>query len=388
LRFTVNRAINRRIASSLWEMDLNADSAHQLLPDWNIEANQCCGVWSPDGRNFAFTVIQNDRLSLWAFQERRGVWKSEHTRPTRIGPETLNVATPVFSEDGASLWAYVWDSQIELQRYEVQTATLVPHHGGISAVHASYSRDGAWIVYASHPDRSLWRARADGTEPRRLTDGGDVDGCYFSPDGRRIAFRARFNGQQKRVYVIPSDGSGAAEPLTAKDIEQGIPTWSNDGRYLVYGDVAEDFHRPTETRLRVYDFQRRTTDEIPGSAGLWTSRWSPDGKYIAALDRRHEERVMLFDTQSRRWRTLPEATHVDYPNWSSDSAYIYYSASRADGAELRRVSISDGRVQSLINLPAANVSAAYGWAGLTPDDRPLIARLDVPQVSQLELRPH
>ena len=97
---------------------------------------------------------------------------------------------------------------------------------------------------------------------------------------------------------------------------------------------------------------------------------------------------MLFDTQSRRWRTLPEATHVDYPNWSSDSAYIYYSASRADGAELRRVSISDGRVQSLINLPAANVSAAYGWAGLTPDDRPLIARLDVPQVSQLELRPH
>jgi Tol biopolymer transport system component len=300
----------------------------------------------------------------------------------------MNVANPAFSGDGASLWAFAWNPRAELQRYDVKTSTFSPHLGGASAVSVSYSRDGKWVVYVDYADRSLWRARADGSDPRQLTQGGDVDGCYFSPDASRIAFRATFKGQQKRVYIIPSDGSGSPQPLTTSDIEQGIPTWSAEGRYLVYGDVPEDFTRQdVEVRLRLFDLQTRATEDVPGSIGLETSRWSPDGRYIAALDRSRQRRITLFDTHSRQWRPLADAVHVDYPSWSTDSAFIYYSTEGLASQQLRRVSVVDGKVELLIDLERANVFTAYWWAGLSADNAPLVSRLDPAQLVKLELRP-
>ncbi|WP_410968582.1 TolB family protein, partial [Salmonella sp. SAL4443] len=75
----------------------------------------------------------------------------------------------------------------------------------------SYSADGKQIVFSSNRDGhlQLYIMDADGGNVRKLTD---APGCYnggpfFSPDGKRVIFRAdRKKKDELQVYVIDADG--------------------------------------------------------------------------------------------------------------------------------------------------------------------------------------
>ena len=58
---------------------------------------------------------------------------------------------------------------------------------------------------------------------------------------------------------------------------------------------------------------------------MFSPRWSPDGRYIAALTPDYTK-VMLFDFQTQKWTTwfTDAAGSVSYPQWSGDSKSIYF----------------------------------------------------------------
>ena len=171
----------------------------------------------------------------------------------------------------------------------------------------------------------------------------ELDGVAWSPDGRWISFRSRMAGLRMKNFLIPSSG-GTPAPLSDDDREQGIASWSADSTQFVFGDVPAVFGVPAGAEvLHVHDVARKTSSAVPGSDGLWTARWSPDGRFIAALmiDRRHQQRMRLFDTLTKRWRTL-DAVHVDNPSWSHDSRFVYYNTEGSTAA-LMRVRVADGR---------------------------------------------
>ena len=84
----------------------------------------------------------------------------------------------------------------------------------------SISGDHIAFIYAE----DLWVARADGSEPRRLTvDAGIESNPVFSPDGKLIAFSAQYDGNTD-VFVIPVEG-GSPRRLTwhpGPDIARGF----------------------------------------------------------------------------------------------------------------------------------------------------------------------
>jgi Tol biopolymer transport system component len=109
--------------------------------------------------------------------------------------------------------------------------------------------------------------------------------------------------------------------------------------------------------------------DLPGSKGLWTSRWSPDGRSIAALTIDREQRLMLFDVASRVWRRT-NATHVNDPTWSRDGDFVYYDT-ESTPHELRRYRVATGTVEHVSDFTG---TLTLAWSGLAADDSPLVLR--------------
>ncbi|MFL6388897.1 MAG: TolB family protein [Terriglobales bacterium] len=147
-----------------------------------------------------------------------------------------------------------------------------------------------------------------------------VEGLDWSPDEKWLALRARTPDKPWLIYVIPSEG-GKMQMLMPSEKEQGIPSWSRDSKTIAFGDVSAVFDTTNGTdSIHLIDVQSRMVTDIPGSRGLWTARWSPNGRYLAALTM-VGQRLMLFDIKYKSWRQI-DAVKVNNLTWSKDSESI------------------------------------------------------------------
>lgn len=62
---------------------------------------------------------------------------------------------------------------------------------------------------------------------------------------------------------------------------------------------------------------------MPGSAGLIQPRWSPDGRYLAAVSADFKT-VQLFGARRREWTQLATAHHLGRYQWGADSRDLYF----------------------------------------------------------------
>lgn len=107
-----------------------------------------------------------------------------------------------------------------------------------------WSPRGRQIVFTSHAvsDKTddhataeIYLIDADGTgKPTRLTDNTEEERApSWSPDGRRIVFCCRRGGPDFEICVMNADGSGQVR-LTDNAIGDLTPSWSPDGRRIVF----------------------------------------------------------------------------------------------------------------------------------------------------------
>jgi len=155
---------------------------------------------------------------------------------------------------------------------------------------------------------------------------------------------------------------------------QGGPSWSPDGRFIVYANV--DCEKTQECRVRRVDLASHTSEIIPGSNGFRTSRCSPDGRYIAAL-RFQTHEVMLFDIATQRWRVLADSVTGDNINWASDSQSLYVDSPKDKRPVVEQLQIKDGQRKTVISLDSLMRTPGIisPWIGLTPDNAPILSHL-------------
>ncbi len=255
---------------------------------------------------------------------------------------------PVMSTDGKQVFAIGNQKQGELVRFDSRLRAFVPFLGGISATWASFSLSGRTVAYIKYPDLTVWKANADGSKETQLTFAPiEVDGLAWSPDEKFLALRARTPGKPWLIYLLSSRG-GEMQSLIRSEKEQGVPTWSADGKTIAFGDVSPVFDTTNGTdSIRLVDVESRKLSEVPGSRGLWTARWSPDGHSLAALTM-VGQRLMLYNFKTSKWRST-NATSVNNHSWSKDGQYIYFDT-EGDNRTLRRIRIKDGHVEELASL--------------------------------------
>jgi Tol biopolymer transport system component len=159
--------------------------------------------------------------------------------------------------------------------------------------------------------------------------------------------------------------SGATKQLVPEGPGQGVPTWSADGHQLIFGDVLYEKDK-SKMKLHVFDDRTNRVSDLPGSDGLWSPRWSPNGEYIAAI-RTDDTGLMLTRTGSGQWKKLMEGRSLDDMMWSADSKYIFLRADvRTGGYLLWRVYIPQGRIEEVADVRDFEYSAEH-WFGVAPD---------------------
>ena len=368
LRFTVFDP--KTGSQSLWEARADGTDLHPLLPGWNNPPSECCGSWTPDARYFVFQSTQRGRSDVWAIREKGMLLGKPNQAPVHLTVGPMDFLGPVPSKDGKKLFVIGWQRRGELTRYDLKSQQFVPFMSGISADGPSFSKDGQWVAYTSIPEGNLWKSKADGSERLQLTFPPFT--AYeprWSPDGKKIALQGIVPGQPWKMYLISSDGGEAEEVMTGI----GDLGWSPDGNSLIFHSGMADFVSTSPRAIQSLDLKTRQISTFPGSEGLYSPRWSPDGRYIAAL-RMGSETLQILDVRTKRWIELAKIG-VGFPMWSRDSKYIYFDSLESI-PNLYRVRIADHSLEKVASLGGIRLAPTAGGnlTGLAPDDSPLVVR--------------
>jgi Tol biopolymer transport system component/DNA-binding winged helix-turn-helix (wHTH) protein len=379
LRFTIIDPLTH--TTSLWQLSAADHKPAQLLPNFSRPSSECCGVWTADGRSFIFQSDRGGNSDLWRLSA------NAISDPVRLTNGPLAFRSPVAARTGNRIFFLGVDARSDLQRLQ-PSGQLTPERGFLSsAVRVDYTRDGRWVAWTDSSGQ-LWRARSNGEEKIQLTpDNLAVFLAHWSPDGKHLALMAREPGKAWQIYLIGSEGDNL-QPLLKESRNAADPSWSPDGKSLVFGRVNDFMGKENAARtLHILHLDTHQIDEVPGSDNLFSPRWSPDGRWIAALTL-DQRQVRLFDVASRTWTTLPVPSGAD-PVWSSDSRFLYIHASLDPAQPIDKISIPDGHVTKLIRLADSreNDAVDFVFGGLTQQDEPLIrARVFTGNFFSMDLR--
>lgn len=263
------------------------------------------------------------------------------------------------------------------------------------------SPDGRWVVFSvvdpaydeSAQVSDLWIAAVDGSSaPRRLTSTrAGESAAVWSPDGRRIAFAARREGDDaSQIYVLDIAGGGEAQRVTSISTGARSPQWRPDGGAILFassvfpGADDDEANRKAAAERRARKYRARVYESFP--IRNW-DRWLDDTKthvFIQTLEAGAKAKDLLAGT---RLATQPGFAGVPTSGgeelqavWAPDGASVIFTASvnRNQAAysetptHLFQVSVSGGEPKQLTSGADSHSSPRF-----SPDGRTLYCTMSV-----------
>ena len=221
-----------------------------------------------------------------------------------------------------------------------------------------WSSDGDSIAFTLGRDREdLYLALPDGTGRRLVAR--NVEAPAWSPDGEQIAFMRAICAAPPTCLDVDNPyelfvvevGDGVVRRLTSNRGYDGGPSWSPDGRSIVYeSDDGLSIMRSDGTGVRV----------LTGGGFKSNPRWSPDGKLIVFDDFFD---VYVVSSEGGRPRQLTRNPGPDFDAaWSPDGTMIVY-LSNHDCAERNGCTAHEPMQLWVMNADGTGSRqvTGYGW---------------------------
>jgi TolB protein len=128
-------------------------------------------------------------------------------------------------------------------------------------------------------DGRIFTQSLDGSEPQLLVAQSRNNDLTWSPDGTRLAYTSRKNGNTD-IYSVTLDGA-----QTRHSTDPGYdlyPAWSADGKRLAYVSAYEMSYSGFQGDIVVVDVTTNTSTKITNRAAAMPTApsWSPDGQWI------------------------------------------------------------------------------------------------------------
>lgn len=188
---------------------------------------------------------------------------------------------PRFSPDGKKIvMSYsdpdVGNSEIYILDLQTRSTERITNNSGID-VSGSFSPDGKNIVFNSDRTgrRHIYIIDNKGKNLRRISrEAGSYYTPVWSPRGDMIAFTKQEGGQ---FYIGVMEIDGSNERMIAKSFHVEGPTWSPNGRYLMYFKEERSSSDGTggESSLYSIDLTGYTERKIITPLGGSDPAWSP-----------------------------------------------------------------------------------------------------------------
>jgi len=182
-----------------------------------------------------------------------------YTRDLIIGGEPRKVfdlegaafgTPPVWSADGTRLICSLGRRDEKANAWRFKTVRFNADGTGLEVLNIpvedgvhDWSADG-WVVTQSSREAKIgWQIyvmKTDGSESKRITEGGNPWPVRFSPDGRRVLYSDGTSDERRGIWVVDRDGGNRRKILAFPKEVSHTGCWSPDGKKIaVYAFIRQ-----------------------------------------------------------------------------------------------------------------------------------------------------
>ncbi len=202
----------------------------------------------------------------------------------------------------------------------------------------------------------------------------------FSADGSKIVYQADPKGNWDIFeYDVAAQ---TRQPLIQTEAQEGNPSYSPDGKMLLYTSTVED-HRDVDADQKLRDIfvkdlvKGRETNLTTNGSDDWHPKYSPDGKFIAFVSERSDLRevpfyqlfgnIFVMETDGRFQLELAhsEANNGSpciAPGSTEDKGIVYFDSNRDGDKAIYRMDLKGQNLRQLTFNP--------GYQDVGPDISP------------------
>jgi Tol biopolymer transport system component len=225
-------------------------------------------VWSPDGDRIAFFANPEGPYNIH-------VMNADGSDPIRVTASGLDDKDPAWFPDGRHL-AFARERKrlvgrnIELFKLDLETGNTerllpdFPDTHGIPHVSPVDRR----IVFTGK--RAMgWDAGVYNFETGEITYLGELGQtcrARFSPDGSRLAYVSSEADGKGDIWICNKDGSGKTRLTLRDDTYDYFPSWSPDGRFIVFSSSTRHDMNADWT-LHIINVETLETHRLIGTPG-------------------------------------------------------------------------------------------------------------------------